>query len=105
MRRRSTRAAPMERTRDKMSRKRIAVEAFAAALSVCACLLAAPFDEEDLAASDPRVHTSDLLRVAPLGDRMLFVASRTAAYEPHAIVGFVVGPQGTAELHATDYLP
>src|ERR1044071_2658741 len=75
-----------------------------AAVSVCSSLFAG-FDEEELAASDPRIHTADLLRVSSLGDRMLFVASRTAAYEPHAMVGFVVGPQGTAELHATDYLP
>jgi hypothetical protein len=76
-----------------------------AVVFVCSGSLAASFQEEDLAASDQRVQTSDLVRISSLGDGMLFVALRATAYEPHAMVGFVVGPQGTTELHATDYLP
>ena len=37
---------------------------------------------------------------------MLFVASRTALYEPHAMIGFIVEHESdVTELHATDYLP
>src|ERR1051326_260987 len=81
---------------------------FFAAVSICSSLVAQPvqFDEEPLPASDPRIHSSDLLRVSRLGDAMLFVASRTALYEPHAMIGFIVEHESdVTELHATDYLP
>jgi hypothetical protein len=59
-----------------------------------------------VAKGDPRADPTRLLRVIPFHDGSRFILSRTDRYEPHAMVGTLLRPEGRRDdFRATEFFP